>query len=279
MRAIRVMSFNIWDTGEPQPWEENPRAAWVKRAPLVVQTIRRYSPTLIGFQEFSQHHWETLRDQLPEFAACKNGENTAVGNTIFYRPDRFGLLDSGMFWLSHTPDEPVPDWELPYALSVQWVMLKELESGVPLLFMNTQYEDGWDPNQIQMREEGTPIFLQQIERVARRDPNMPVILSGDFNSNVWDTPYRCFLEHGFVDTYRAAGHGDSLTSSSYHGYVGEAYSGLEWGDQQCWRIDWILTRDGSMRLQTIASTIVHDGQPPVYPSDHWPVITDLHLVP
>ena len=69
MRVIRVMSFNIWNTGEPQPWEENPRAAWAKRAPLVVQTIRRYSPTLIGFQEFSEHHWETLRNQLPEYAS------------------------------------------------------------------------------------------------------------------------------------------------------------------------------------------------------------------
>lgn len=87
-----------------------------------------------------------------------------------------------------------------------------------------------------------------------------------------------FIENGFVDTYRAAGHGDSLASSSYHGYVGEAYSGLEWGDEQCWRVDWILTRGGAQRLQTVACSIPHDGQPPIYPSDHWPVITDLLMI-
>ncbi|RPJ37537.1 MAG: hypothetical protein EHM21_17990, partial [Chloroflexi bacterium] len=139
MRVIRVMSFNIWDTGEPQPWEENPRAAWSKRAPLVVQTIRRYSPTIIGFQEFSQHHWEALQNQLSDYAACIDFRNTEIGNTILYRPDRFTRLDSGIFWLSRTPDEPALDWDLPYTISVMWVMLKELENGWPLLFMNTQY--------------------------------------------------------------------------------------------------------------------------------------------
>ena len=278
MRVIRVMSFNIWDTGEPQPWEENPRAAWSKRAPLIVQTIHRYNPTLIGFQEFSRHHWETLRDQLPEYAVCIDSKGGEIGNMIFYRPDRFDLLDSGVFWLTHTPAEATPDWGLDYPLSVHWGLFKELESGWPVLLMNTQYEDGWDPNQIQMREEGSRIFLEQIERITRTTPDVPVILSGDFNCNVWDEPYRFFLEHGFVDTYRTAGHGDSLYTSSYHGYVGEAYSGLEWGDEQCWRVDWILSRDGAQRLQTVASTIPHDGQPPIYPSDHWPVITDLLMV-
>jgi hypothetical protein len=43
-------------------------------------------------------------------------------------------------------------------------------------------------------------------------------------------------------------------------------------------VDWILTRDGNQRLQTVASSITHDGIPPLYPSDHWPVITELYLV-
>ena len=51
MRAIRVMSFNVWDTGEPDPWQENPRAAWSKRRPWVIYTIHRVRPALIGFQE------------------------------------------------------------------------------------------------------------------------------------------------------------------------------------------------------------------------------------
>jgi endonuclease/exonuclease/phosphatase family metal-dependent hydrolase len=277
MRVIRVMSFNIWNTGEPQPWEENPRAAWSKRAPLVVQAVRRYSPTIIGFQEFSLHHWETLGSQLADYTACVDFNTPEIGNTIFYRTDRFDLLDRGRFFCSHTPDEPTLDWGLEYPISVDWVLLNELESGWPLLFMNTQLEDGWDPNQVQMREEGSLIFLEQIERVSRHSPGVPVILAGDFNCNVWDVPYCNFIERGFVDTYRAAGHGDSLASSTYHGYVGEAYSGLEWGDEQCWRVDWILTRDGTHRLQTVASTITHDAIPPIYPSDHWPIITDLSM--
>jgi endonuclease/exonuclease/phosphatase family metal-dependent hydrolase len=277
MRVIRVMSFNIWNTGEPDPWEENLRAAWSRRRPWVVHTIHRVRPALIGFQEFSPFHWESLRDDLP-YAACPDFESDEFGNTILYRADRFGLLDSGLFWLSRTPDEPIPQWDLPYAVGVRWAILENLESKTPLLCLNTQYEDGWAPNQVQMREEGSRILVGQIERISQDWPDAPVILTGDFNCNAWDVPYRVFIEHGFVDTYRAAGHGDSTESSTYHGYMGEAYSGLEWGDEQCWRVDWILTRDGKQRLQTVASTILRDGQPPIYPSDHRPVIADLYVV-
>jgi endonuclease/exonuclease/phosphatase family metal-dependent hydrolase len=277
MRVIRVMSFNIWNTGEPDPWEENLRAAWSRRRPWVVHTIHRVRPALIGFQEFSPFHWESLRDDLP-YAACPDFESDEFGNTILYRADRFGLLDSGLFWLSCTPDEPIPQWDLPYAVGVRWAILENLESKTPLLCLNTQYEDGWAPNQVQMREEGSRILVGQIERISQDWPDAPVILTGDFNCNAWDVPYRVFIEHGFVDTYRAAGHGDSTESSTYHGYMGEAYSGLEWGDEQCWRVDWILTRDGKQRLQTVASTILRDGQPPIYPSDHRPVIADLYVV-
>ncbi len=277
MRVIRVMSFNIWNTGEPDPWEENPRAAWSRRRPWVIHTIDRVRPTLIGFQEFSRFHWESLKDELP-YAACPDFESDEFGNTILYRADRFALCDSGTFWLSPTPDAPTPHWDLPYAVGVRWAILENLESKTPLVCLNTQYEDGWAPNQIQMREEGSGLLIRQVDGLLSKSPGAPVILTGDFNCNVWDVPYRAFINAGFVDTYRAAGHGDSTGSSTYHGYMGDAYSGLEWGDEQSWRVDWILTRDGEQRLQTVASTILHDGQPPIYPSDHWPVIADLYVV-
>jgi len=45
------------------------------------------------------------------------------------------------------------------------------------------------------------------------------------------------------------------------------------------RIDWILTLDGSSSIRTQNYLVARDQEPPVYPSDHYPVVADLMLEP
>jgi exonuclease III len=42
-----------------------------------------------------------------------------------------------------------------------------------------------------------------------------------------------------------------------------------------WRIDWILVRGGELPAQVHSSDIVHDARPPLYPSDHFPVVAEV----
>ena len=96
-------------------------------------------------------------------------------------------------------------------------------------------------------------------------------MTGDFTCNPWSPAYRAFL---------AAGHGDSAATSTFHGFRGADYFALERGGQVFWRVDWILTRDGeAMRAPTVSCTIVHDADLPIYPSDHWPVLAEVFLLP
>ena len=44
-----------------------------------------------------------------------------------------------------------------------------------------------------------------------------------------------------------------------------------------WRVDLILTHAGATAFQTTSCTIVRDAQPPLYPSDHYPVVAELRL--
>ena len=108
---------------------------------------------------------------------------------------------------------------------------------------------------------------------------LPALVTGDFNCNPWDPAYRIFMSNGFTDTYRAAGNADTEASSTFHGFRGKDYFGLQWGGSIFWRVDWILTRDGSPRVQTTACTIVRDAEPPLYPSDHYPVVAEVMLLP
>jgi endonuclease/exonuclease/phosphatase family metal-dependent hydrolase len=142
-----------------------------------------------------------------------------------------------------------------------------------LLHLNTHFEDGPDGETSRQGASGLIVA-----RLAQLGPDLPAVVTGDFNNNPWSPAYRRFLENGFTDTYRAAGHADSVESSTFHGFKGKEYFALEWGEDLFWRVDWILVRDGTRRIQTLASAIVRDAEPPVYPSDHYPIVSEIAVL-
>jgi exonuclease III len=44
------------------------------------------------------------------------------------------------------------------------------------------------------------------------------------------------------------------------------------------RIDWILFADSADTLRALSCEIIHDAQPPVYPSDHYPVVAEFEVL-
>jgi endonuclease/exonuclease/phosphatase family metal-dependent hydrolase len=277
MSHIRVMSFNIFSPGPLEPGDELPPEElpndWEARAPLNVRTIQRYAPDLIGFQEMEQAKLETYQQHLTAYR-CTSGSDEDLP-TIFWREETLQVVEAGRFWLSSTPDERVPDWGVPYPLTVEWARFRTRDTAAEVLHLNTQYEDG--PDGILSRPESSRLLLRQISALQQDEP-VAAIITGDFNCNVWSEPYRILVEGGCIDTYRAAGHGDSAASSTFHGFRGDGYSALDWGDAVFWRVDWIFTLDGARRFQTTSCTIVRDAEPPVYPSDHYPIVAEVLLL-
>jgi endonuclease/exonuclease/phosphatase family metal-dependent hydrolase len=265
MAVIRVMTFNIH--GSDPEWA-------TFHAEPTLGVLRRYAPDLIGLQEVKASNMEFYRQHLIDYDDALGqqfGEEEDRGYcSILWKKARFDLLESGHFWFSRTPDIQSGDWGVEYPLGATWVRLQDKLTGIQLLHLNTQFEDGsWGE---QSRQESSRLI---VERMAHLAPGIPVILTGDFNCNPWSSAYNYLLVNGFTDTYRAAGNADSVDSSTYHGFAGRQYFALEWGAEMFWRVDWILTRDGTQRLQTSSSTIVRDAAPPIYPSDHYPVVSEL----
>ncbi len=273
---IRVMTFNIngndYDIDPDNEWK-----SWAHRADLTLKTIQLYSPDLIGLQEVVDANLEFYRTHLDGYGFELGQEYDqgvyAAYSSIFWKRARYDLIESGKFWFSQTPDVRSSDWGVPYPMGATWVRLQDKRSGNHLLHMNTHFEDGVDG--VRSRIESSKLIVERARQLA---PDIPVILSGDFNCNPWSTPYNIFMAGGFSDTYRMAGQADSVTSSTYHGYVGERYFALEWGGADAelfWRVDWILARGGTHQLQATSCTIVRDAAPPVYPSDHYPVVSEI----
>ena len=210
-------------------------------------------------------------------SACSERKPPPAATTllaeIFWKQSRFALVDSGNFWLSPTPDIRSNGWGVPYPMVATWVRLRDAQTGARWLHVNTHYEDGEDGEVA--RPEGSKLM---VERVGQLAPGLPVIVTGDFNCNPWSPAYNIFLAGGFTDTYRAAGQADSAESSTFHGYRGREYFSLEWGGETFWRVDWILTHAGAQRVRTTSSTIVRDAEPPLYPSDHYPIVSEVALL-
>jgi endonuclease/exonuclease/phosphatase family metal-dependent hydrolase len=277
MSVIRVMTFNVNGAWEAPSLEGNPNS-WSKRAPYNVETIQAAAADLMGFQEVEAANWDYYQRSLREYSAVKGNEYDvapyAANTSIFWKTSRFELLEAGEFWLSRTPDEPSGGWGVPYPMGVTWIKVRARESGVPILVLNTHLEDGVEGERF--RVESSKLIVERVSQL--QVGGLPVVLLGDFNCNPDSQTHHMFSEAGFTDTHLASGNQDGQ-DSTIHLYEGEKYSAFHYsgGANTFWRIDWILLRDGVQRWQTRSCRLVREARPPLYPSDHYPVVAELLL--
>jgi len=262
---IRIMTFNIrgatYDDGVN---------AWSNRAALNVRTIQGHNPDVIGFQELETGNLKTYREHLIDYdyvlGLRYNRPGRLFYNAIFWKPARFMLTASGGFYLSSTPGKWSSAWDAARVHTAMWAKLRPMDIQSEFLFLNTHL----DHVSHRARVESSKLIIRKISLL--RHDSQPVIVVGDFNAppeglaETSDTVYHTFMVGGFQDTYRGA-----KPSNTVHGFRGGQFS------QDDLRLDWILTLNGSRAVQTRSCAIVRAAEPPLYPSDHYPVIADLTI--
>lgn len=268
MTFLRLMTLNNFNTVAEDEIEHF-SDIWANRADFNVKTLKRYRPDVIGLQEFEPIHWVTYQQALPEYEALLSNPNGA-GTAILWQRERFELLVYKSLSLPASEMPHLTDLEDDNLMDTTCAKLRCRETGLEFIYLSTHLNDVSEG----ARQEGNQRNLQAILSL---DANqiLPVIIGGDFNCYPWSPVYHTLLKAGFVDTYRAAGHADSVDSSTFHGFHGSNYFALEWGGSVFWRVDWIMARAGQQPLQTLSCTIVRDADPPVFVSDHYPVVTEL----
>jgi endonuclease/exonuclease/phosphatase family metal-dependent hydrolase len=239
---------------------------WPERADLNVRTILRHAPDLIGFQELHPGNLETYRVRLPGYhhvlgPPYDNTPDEYHYPSIFWNPQRLDLLESGGFWLSQTPERHSGAWNTDCIRSATWARLAWREAGLKFIHLNTHLDhiSEW------ARVEGAKLILEWLE--PARWEGLPVVVTGDFNCMPDSAAHLLFMDAGFQDTYTAAGYTEPRYT--YHGFQGKAFTPWANGAD---RMDWILIRDGQQRLDVVTCEVVDDAEPPVYPSDHYPVV-------
>ena len=255
--VLRVATYNVrMDT------PADSLNAWTYRKDNVNAMVRYHDWDVFGTQEGFLHQLQDIC-RMPEYAyfgaGRDDGKSAGEHSAIFYRKDRFELLESGDFWLSETPDVPGKGWDATCCNRIcSWGKLKEIKTGKTFYVFNVHF----DHQGRVARQESGKLMAQKMQEIAK---DALVICTGDFNS----TPETEQIQ--LLSNYL----NDARTVTKSPPYGPEGTFNRRFGNPiGAGRIDYIFVSDG-IEVLKYASLTDNNGQ--YYPSDHIPVMVDIVL--
>lgn len=256
--SLRVSSFNIRYNNP-----EDGIHAWPNRLNRVASTILFNQADLIGMQE-------ALRDQVLDLDSAltayswigvgrDDGKESGEYAPIFYRTDRFEVLDSGTFWLSLNPDVPgSKDWDAAITRITTWVHFYDTYSNSSFYHFNTHF----DHKGTVAREKSAELLANRLRELSG---DFPAVLTGDFNFVESTLGYGVLTQTLKDAMYH--------TEQPHHGPTG-TFSGFEVGSILDRRIDYIFVTE---QVDVLQHAILSDNWNGAYASDHLPVVATVRM--
>lgn len=237
---------------------------WVNRALVIESLIRFYDFDILGTQEGLIGMINDLSNNLPQYGRYgigrDDGKDAGEHSAIFFKKEKFTLLNHGDFWLSQTPDKPSLGWDATCCNRIcTWVYLQDKKTKKKFYVFNTHYDYQRDL----ARNESSKLVLKEIKKIAG---DQPVIFMGDLNGGNETLWYKAIANSGILkDTYKEAKY-PYANNPSFQDF-GKAISDSE-------IIDHIfVSKNFSVKKWGILSDTYHGK----YPSDHFPVLTEVVL--
>ncbi len=252
---------------------------WGRRLPVIAQLIRFHDFDIFGTQEGLYEQLEGLRDSLPGYAYIgigrDDGRQAGEHSAIFYKTNKFRLLDKGDFWLSEITDRPNKGWDAVLPRICTWGKFKEKASGFIFYMFNLHM----DHVGVKAREESAKLVLARIRQLPA---GTAVILTGDFNVDQTSPSYALIDSSGILkDSYelspfRYALNGtfnnfrtDRKTDSRIdHIFVSRKFSVIRYG---------IITDAYLVRNDSVSADAPSAGYALHTPSDHFPVMAQVQV--
>lgn len=255
--ATRVMSFNLRCASDPEGSIEN-------RSQISVEVINQYAPDSFGVQEATPK-WLRILDKKVGDRYARVGESRdffgpfSEYNCVYYLKDKYNLLDSGTFWLSETPYKKYSvDYDSLCRRIASWAVLEDKTTGEVYTHINTHLDHGEEST----RDAQCKVLLAEMAKLQTQGT---VVITGDFNT----------YSDGDVYASMTAGADDAAVTAdiaveagiTYHNYGKKA-------DEGQGAIDFIfVTKDTPVDTYKVIKDTVQG----MYPSDHYPIIADIHI--
>ncbi len=260
---LRVMSFNLRYATAADG--EN---SWPNRKDVLLETIRKFDPDLLGTQETLAVQADFLVANLPGSTLVgvgrDDGKRQGEFSALLFKKARFDLIDSGTFWLSETPEKVgSKSWDSSLPRIATWVRLRDKsDGGREICYLNTH----WDHRGNQARVESAKIIRRWISEHA---PDSLAIVTGDLNITEDHEGYRTLASTSDApclrDVFRLLYPQQGPEEATFHNFSGKR------GGR---RIDFIFASPQATPIEAGIDYTNRDGR---YPSDHYPVTAVLRI--
>lgn len=258
-QSIKVMSYNIRvDFGGDGVNN------WEFRREFLANQIQFYEPDFIGTQEGKIHQLRYIDSTLTQHQyigkSRDNSETEGEFCAILYNSKKFKLLNSETFWLSETPNQKSKGWDAAYERICTYGLFEEIQSKKQFYVFNTHL----DHIGATARSKSAELIVQKMKAINTK--NLPIILTGDFNSESNSAAYRSISEQ--------LNDSKTVSKTKTFGPSG-TFNAFDFNKPVTVLIDYIFTSKNNIEVNKHA--VLSDSKNCKYPSDHLPVYTELNL--
>lgn len=254
---VKVMSYNI-----RLNVESDGDNRWDVRKDKVAGLMNYYEPDFIGGQEVTHSQLLYLVDSLFGYTYIgvgrDDGKTKGEYSCIFYKKDKYEVVQQSTFWLSPTPDSISKGWDAAIVRVCTYGLFTDKKTKQMFWVFNSHFDHVGKT----ARLESAKLITQKIE--ALNTDHYPVILTGDFNSRPEDAP----IQH-------IAGRMQNARNISKLVYgPADTWNAFKFNEKLNGTIDYIfVSQNKKINVKKFAT--ITDSYDLKYPSDHLPVMANI----
>ena len=283
--SYNVRYYNEYDVRNGNGWE--------RRLPILCNLVRYHDFDIFGAQEVLDNQLSDMLKHLDGYDYVGVGRDDGLRDgeysPIFYRRDKFEVLQSGNFWLSESPEVPVKGWDAALPRICSWAEFRLVENGDIFWFFNTHF----DHIGVEARQNSAELIIAKIKELAG---DRKAILTGDLNTDQNSDPYKLILASGLFD--------DAYDMADVRYILNGTFNNFNLANKTEERIDHIflpkgmkVTRYGVLTDYYLAPSIAEASKEGAVgatnttgvanisetyasrlPSDHYPVVAKIKMV-
>lgn len=258
-QTTKVMSYNIrYDN--PNDGENS----WVNRKELLCSQLAFYEPDVFGIQEALPNQVQDISNALPKYTfvgIARDGIGKGESSNIFFKKDKFKLLEQNTFWLSETPEIISKGWDAALNRICTYALLKENKTKQIFWIFNTHLDHQGEI----ARTKGIALILYKIKMLNTQ--NYPIIFMGDFNSEP--------TEERIINLKKLMIDSQEISEENPFGPSG-TFNAFKHNEPVLKKIDYIfLSKENHFKVKKYA--VLSDSKDLKYPSDHLPVYVEIRF--
>jgi len=257
-QSLKLLTYNI-----RLDLDSDGENSWSHRKEYLSSQIQFYEPDIFGVQEATPNQVLDLNERLPQYnnvGMGREGVGKGESSNIYYKKDKFKVVQESTFWLSETPTKISKGWDAAFNRICTYALFYDLKNKKKIWVFNTHLDHIGEI----ARSNGIKLILSKMKEVNRK--NYPVFFMGDFNSEP-DTERIIALKKEMNDCREISEQKPFGPSGSFNAFKhNEPVTKL---------IDYIfISKNNNLKVKKYA--VLSDSKDLKYPSDHLPIYVEIN---